>query len=33
VYTATYKEVINKYKVTWENDDGTVLDEDDEVEY
>ena len=32
-YTATFSETINKYKVTWENYDGTVLETDDAVEY
>lgn len=33
VYTATYSSKVNKYKVTWLNYDGTLLEEDKEVEY
>ena len=33
VYTATYKATTNAYTVTWKNDDGTVLEKDENVLY
>ena len=33
VYTATFKEEINKYTVTWNNHDGTELEKDENVQY
>ncbi len=33
VYTATFTETVNNYKVVWQNYDGTVLETDDSVPY
>lgn len=33
VYTATYREVINKYTITWKNSNGVVLEIDNDVPY
>lgn len=33
IYIATYTAEVNKYKVTWKNEDGTVLETDEKVPY